>query len=466
MSAWLALVLRDWSYLDPDRLSFVAQYAGLTGAIGALVFLWQRSGATLSVCFTTRDALWLAKGAVATLALSSLALSVLTRLDGLPRSVFVIHFLLLLAGLAAWRLVYRATLREDAGGSAGSLPHERENILVVGANRLGLLYSQIVDEFHKDRGQIVGFLDERPEICGRKLNGHPVVGLVADLEKVHTEYASHGIDIDRIVVAARRDEFPPETYERLIAFAADHALEIEHLAETYCFAVTGRPVSAQTDESGFDALARAIPAEPEPSLYWSAKRLFDIAIAGSALVFAAPLLALVAVLTVLDVGSPALFWQQRIGRNGSRFLIYKFRTLKAPIDADGRIRNEDERLSALGAFIRFARLDELPQLFNVLVGDMSLIGPRPLLPVDQPEDASARLSVRPGITGWAQVHGGRELSAEDKASLDEWYCANAGPRLDLLIIGRTLRTIVVGENVDHAAAKRALNIAQAARRLA
>ena len=120
-----------------------------------------------------------------------------------------------------------------------------------------------------------------------------------------------------------------------------------------------------------------------------------------------PVFLMIAVIVLLDVGSPIFFWQRRVGINGQGFHIHKFRTLKPAYDDQGRTFSTTDRVSWVGALLRKFRLDELPQLLNVLVGDMSLIGPRPLLPHDQPSDATARLMVRPGITGWAQVNGGK-----------------------------------------------------------
>jgi lipopolysaccharide/colanic/teichoic acid biosynthesis glycosyltransferase len=116
-------------------------------------------------------------------------------------------------------------------------------------------------------------------------------------------------------------------------------------------------------------------------------------------------------------------------------------------DASGRRRSDAERVSALGHLLRRTRLDELPQLFSILLGHMSFVGPRPLLPVDQPAGHSARLLVRPGLTGWAQIKGGRIISAEDKAALDVWYVRNASLALDLRILLGTIPMVLFGERV-------------------
>ena len=158
-----------------------------------------------------------------------------------------------------------------------------------------------------------------------------------------------------------------------------------------------------------------------------------------------PLIAVVALLVAVDLGWPPIFWQKRVGRNGRPFLIYKFRTLHAPYDRRGRAVPEAQRASRLGAFLRRARLDEAPQLLNVLVGDMSLVGPRPLLPVDQPADGGARLRMRPGLSGWAQIKGGRVLSAAEKGALDDWYVRHASLALDCAILAQTLAVAFSGD---------------------
>ena len=174
------------------------------------------------------------------------------------------------------------------------------------------------------------------------------------------------------------------------------------------------------------------------------------------IVFAlSPLLALVALLVAVDVGFPVVFWQQRPGRHGRPFKLYKFRTMRQAHDAQGNRIADQLRSSGIGNFLRRSRLDELPQLYNVLVSEMSLVGPRPLLPVDQPQGQMPRLLVRPGLTGWAQVNGGREISNEDKAALDLWYIKNASLWLDIKILLRTLAIVIAGDRVNGTAVEAA-----------
>jgi lipopolysaccharide/colanic/teichoic acid biosynthesis glycosyltransferase len=174
------------------------------------------------------------------------------------------------------------------------------------------------------------------------------------------------------------------------------------------------------------------------------KRAIDIIAAFAAMVCFAPLALLVAGLVLIDVGTPIVFWQRRIGRLGRPVRVYKFRTMRSSYDRAGRRIPEEERVSPLGRLLRANHLDEFPQLFNILNGSMSLVGPRPLLPVDQPENIRFRLHARPGLTGLAQISGGTLLSAEEKDAIDDWYVQHASLYVDLKIIVRTLLVILRG----------------------
>ena len=163
----------------------------------------------------------------------------------------------------------------------------------------------------------------------------------------------------------------------------------------------------------------------------------DVLLAGAGIVVLAPLFALVTLVVLADVGFPSLFWQERVGYRGRRISVHKFRTLRHPLDRHGRVMSDCERLSKIGRFLRATRLDELPQLYDILRGDMSIIGPRPLLPVDMPAGDNFRLLAPPGLTGWAQVHGGKLVTPEEKSALDRWYIYNVSLSLDLRILWLT-----------------------------
>ena len=170
------------------------------------------------------------------------------------------------------------------------------------------------------------------------------------------------------------------------------------------------------------------------------KRLFDLALGIPITIAAAPIVGLVAIRVARELGRPVLFRQSRAGLHGAPFRIYKFRTMTDARDANGDLLPDEERLTAFGERLRRTSLDELPQLINVLAGDMSLVGPRPLLlqynPLYSPEQ-KRRLDVRPGMTGWCQVNGRNAISWTEKFRLDTWYVDHMGPVLDLRILAST-----------------------------
>jgi exopolysaccharide biosynthesis polyprenyl glycosylphosphotransferase len=170
------------------------------------------------------------------------------------------------------------------------------------------------------------------------------------------------------------------------------------------------------------------------------KRAFDLVAAALALIALTPLLVAVALLVWMDSPGPIFFVQRRYGFNQEPFRIIKFRTMRTLDDGPvvAQATRDDPRLTRVGRFLRRWNIDEIPQLFNVLTGDMSLVGPRPLLPADQPDDLEVRLMVRPGLTGWAQVCGGKLISADEKNALDAWYIRHASLWLDVKIIMRTI----------------------------
>lgn len=161
-----------------------------------------------------------------------------------------------------------------------------------------------------------------------------------------------------------------------------------------------------------------------------------------------PLLAGLALLVRLSVGSPILFRQQRAGKNGQPFTLIKFRSMQDSNDTVGNPLPDEQRVTSVGRLLRRSRLDELPGLWNVVRGDLSFVGPRPLLPqtiANLGHTGQSRGTVKPGLTGWAQVNGNTLLTLQEKVDLDLWYVANANWRLDLSILLRTARVMVRGE---------------------
>ena len=184
---------------------------------------------------------------------------------------------------------------------------------------------------------------------------------------------------------------------------------------------------------------------------WWLKRLFDLAVGSTALIVLSPFLLAISVLVWRFLGQPVLFRQRRPGFLGKPFSIYKFRTMTDARDTGGNLLPDEQRLSPFGRFLRSTSLDELPELFNVVKGDMSLVGPRPLRIryLDRYSSEQARRHhVKPGITGWAQVNGRNALTWEEKFRLDVWYVDSWSFPLDFKILRMTMQQVLKREGIN------------------
>ena len=181
------------------------------------------------------------------------------------------------------------------------------------------------------------------------------------------------------------------------------------------------------------------------------KRTFDIIISALGLIILSPLLLILALLVRINLGAPVFFRQERPGLHGKIFRLYKFRSMKDALDSSGNELPDEDRLSRFGRILRASSLDELPELFNVLKGEMSLVGPRPLLVKYLKlynEEQRRRHDVLPGITGWAQVNGRNAISWEEKFRLDVWYVDHWTPWLDLKILFMTVKKVFIHEGIS------------------
>ncbi len=181
------------------------------------------------------------------------------------------------------------------------------------------------------------------------------------------------------------------------------------------------------------------------------KRMFDIIFATLLLLLFSPILLGVAIASWWTLGAPLLFCQSRPGLHGKPFYMYKFRSMTNARDGSGQLLDDRARLTRYGRFLRATSLDELPELWNVLRGDMSLVGPRPLLEEYLPlysKEQARRHEVKPGITGWAQVNGRNAVSWEDKFKLDVWYVENRSMQLDLKVLWQTIRAVVSRHGIN------------------
>lgn len=181
------------------------------------------------------------------------------------------------------------------------------------------------------------------------------------------------------------------------------------------------------------------------------KRIFDIFIAFTALTLLSPLLLIICLFIMKTMGSPIIFKQSRPGKDGKIFEIIKFRTMLNDLDDDGNYLPDEERLTKFGIWLRNSSLDELPELINVIKGDMSIVGPRPLLIEYLPlysEHQARRHEVLPGITGWAQINGRNSLTWDEKFNFDVWYVDNQNILLDIKIIFKTFSKVLARSGID------------------
>ena len=182
------------------------------------------------------------------------------------------------------------------------------------------------------------------------------------------------------------------------------------------------------------------------------KRIIDILLSSGLLFIILPLLLLIAIINILLNKGKIFFVQERAGYKGNVFKIIKFKTMNDDINKKGESLSDGKRLTIFGRFLRFSSLDELPTLWNVLMGQMSLVGPRPLLVkyLDRYNDNQLRrLEVKPGLTGWAQINGRNSISWEEKFEYDVWYVDNRSLKLDLIIIFKTIGQVIVGKGISH-----------------
>ena len=447
----LAYFIRDPNILDFYEVTSLAIYCGLSACISAFSFRAFRIAQGLPKFLSFHDVVEIAKASAISVAAISAVLFSITRLEDVPRSVPIIHFLVLTCLLVAGRLVRRSLgQRRDLGSARHPTVAEEQAIFLVGVNRLAWFYVRILDTFALGHRRVVGLLDTNRGLVGRSMFGHFVLGPPDNAGVLVDDFASHGIPITAFVICERRHDRAAALRQTLLPFAEQRGIVIEMLAEELGVA----------EDDATEVLIETPPSNPPAHrmpIYFRIRRIFDATVSGVAIGLLLPAFLLVAASVYFALDAPVIFWQRRVGRGGHPIYVYKFRSMRNPVDTSGRTLSDAERVSKFGSFLRATRLDELPQLFNVLRGDMAIIGPRPLLPIDQPGDAGLRLSVPPGITGWAQIHGGKLISIDEKNALDEFYVRNASLRLDAAIVFKTIKTILRGDRRD-SSLERALDL--------
>jgi lipopolysaccharide/colanic/teichoic acid biosynthesis glycosyltransferase len=452
----LALYLRDAQVLSVQGAPIAFLYCSLSFVFTLIAFSAFRVGHGISRYFSVHDVVSIISAVIAAGLTTTVVLFTFTRLEGIPRSIPIMQGLVLAAGLLLTRGLM-ALLDNDDEQDAVADHSAVEHIIMVGSSRLTSLYIKLLQAHAPTQREVIAILDDKQKLFGRTMCGVPIVGAPNQLDAVIDEFAIHGIRTDRVIIGGDESLLSPAALDALRDTCGQRGIVFDFVSN-----LIGLSPLPEVRQAVLRRLPSAV-AQPAYELprYFQYKRLIDFMLALLAIVLLSPVFLIVSVLVLLDVGSPVVFWQKRMGRNGRNFLLYKFRTLHAPFDRAGQLNGHADYNSWLGKILRALRLDELPQLFNVLVGEMSLIGPRPLLPQDQPINCNLRLLVRPGITGWAQINGGNLVTTEEKGALDDWYVHNLSFSLDLRIALYTLAFLFTGERRFEPAV-RAANILQQA----
>ena len=320
----------------------------------------------------------------------------------------------------------------------------RRHIVVVGANMAGQAMVEALKQFGGDIYEFLGYFDDNPTLHSLADNLDPTEVLpVSELLYVMRERG-----IDQIVLANPTQN---PALLRVLSICHERGIQVTPMFALYQD-LTGRVPVSHLGKDWFVALPANVKSTART--YLVAKRLLDIVLALTVLAVTAPIMLLVALAIKLDSPGPILFNQTRVGRGGKLFKIYKFRSMRPDAEATlGAVwaKHGDPRITSVGRILRKSRLDELPQMWNLLVGDMSFVGPRPERPeFDEKLDREipfykARRAVRPGLTGWAQVrhgYGNTMADALRKVEFDLYYIKNESVYLDLMIILRTVAVVL------------------------
>jgi len=354
----------------------------------------------------------------------------------LGRLVFLLAAVFVIGAVIGWRILFQFTVK-----AVGA--HER--LLLVGTNPAAVALVKEMHEHRLDTGiEIVGFVDHDPARVGEPLFNPGIIGTIADIPSIVEERR-----VDRVVVSLvdARGKLPMED---LLNMRLHRGVAFDHLASVY------------EEYSGKIAIENLRPSwlifSPgfrKTRALLVLKRVLDIVVAGLGLLIASPILLVVTIAVRLSSKGPAFYHQQRVGQGGRVFTVHKFRSMRQDAEAGtGAVwaQSKDPRITPIGTFLRRTRLDELPQLWNVLVGDMSMVGPRPERPefvcqlTEKIPFYGLRHSVRPGVTGWAQVrytYGASIEDAMEKLQYDLFYIKHMTVAFDLYVLFSTVKTVVL-----------------------
>lgn len=350
------------------------------------------------------------------------------------RGVFMIAAILIIGLLVGWRLAFEWTSRHIA-------PPNR--LLLVGTGASAVKLASELFERRELGVDIIGFIDPDPARVGAPVINPGVIGTIEDIPAI---VRAKAVDAVVVSLSEARGTLP---MDKLLEMKLD-GVSFQHLASVY-ERYTGK-IAIENLRPSWLIFSEGFRKSRAQEGF---KRLTDVCLSLAGLVVAFPLMAAAALATIATSRGPALYRQQRVGQHGRVFTVYKFRTMRPDAEKEtGAVwaRANDERVTPLGRMLRRTRIDELPQLWNVLRGDMSLVGPRPERPefvrslTDEIRFYGQRHVVRPGLTGWAQVcytYGASVEDAMEKLQYDLFYIKHRSTALDLFILAKTVKTVVL-----------------------
>jgi sugar transferase (PEP-CTERM system associated) len=351
------------------------------------------------------------------------------------RGVFVISVAFMVTLVVAWRIAFAWLTQRVA---------PRERLLLVGTNAAAVELARELFERRQELGvEIVGFVDPDPTRLGMPVLNPGVVGAIDDIPMLVSK-----LNVDRVVVslADARGKLP---MDRLLDIRLDSGVTFDHLASVY-EEYTGK-IAVENLRPSWLIFSEGFR---KTRLLVTAKRVLDVIFSAAGLVIGAPIMLLVAVAVRATSSGPVFYHQRRVGRHGLEFTAHKFRTMRENAESEsGPVWSQlnDTRVTPIGGFLRRTRLDEMPQLWNVLIGDMSFVGPRPERPefvrelTERIPFYGQRHVLKPGLTGWAQVRYTYGASVEDaieKLQYDLYYIKNLSIALDFVIVLETIKTVL------------------------
>ena len=430
---WLGAKRSDW----PFSLEFAAMnfYWFLLPTVGYIILATVNDCYDLKVASDFAAIAWALVRVTAEILFAYLVVYFLFPPASLPRHIIGFFSLILPVTLLAWRWLFIGIF---------SHPGLRRRAIIVGAGGAGRTIAHAVGETLSSYYELVGFVDDDPAKQGQMLEGIPVLATTADLANLCRK-----MNVSELVVAISKN-MRAEGFQSVLT-CHELGLKVTPMALLYEQLLGRVPVEHVGDNW---SLVLPLTSVESFTLTMMVKRLLDVLVSLVGLAIFCVLLPLAALAIHLDSRGPIFYRQTRVGKGGKTFRLLKLRSMVADAENDGVARwadKNDSRITRFGRFLRRARLDEMPQFYNVLVGEMSLIGPRPERPEFVDELARqipfyrARLAVRPGLTGWAQTRYSYGSSTEDslvKLQYDLYYIKHLSLYLDLLIFLRTVGVVL------------------------